>query len=197
MRRRRHRPGSSRSPRSNARSPCSSYLGPKFDPNSRFAVSMLWPGDSAWRQAGERRMLCGLQLPGPDSQQLAFKGKVADVDQSKVWPAGTCLGIDPASNQQTDIPVDCASPHAMEITGVVNLAEKFPDALPSEPDQDVFIKDACTRMTDAYLAPIQLRNTTLTLIYSTISLPTWSAGSHQVSLQHRRHPRQRRLGRRC
>jgi hypothetical protein len=36
-------------------------------------------------------------------------------------------------------------------------------------------------MTDAYLAPIQLRSTTLTLIYSTISLPSWSAGSHQVA----------------
>ena len=36
-------------------------------------------------------------------------------------------------------------------------------------------------MTDAYLAPIQLRSTTLTLIYSTISLPSWAAGSHQVS----------------
>ncbi len=36
-------------------------------------------------------------------------------------------------------------------------------------------------MTDAYLAPVQLRSTTLTLIYSTISLPSWSAGSHQVS----------------
>jgi predicted heme/steroid binding protein len=126
-------------------------------------------------------MLCGLQLPGPNNQQLAFKGKVADVDQSKVWPAGTCLGIDPSTNQPTDIPVDCAAPHAMEVTGAVNLAEKFPQGLPPEPDQDGFIKDACTRMTDAYLAPIQLRSTTLTLIYSTISLPSWSAGSHQVS----------------
>jgi predicted heme/steroid binding protein len=157
------------------------YLGNRFDPNSRFTVSMLWSGDKAWRQAGERRMLCGLQLPGPNNQQLAFKGKVADVDQSKVWPAGTCLGIDPTTNQPTDIPVDCAAPHAMEVTGAVNLAEKFPQALPPEPEQDGFIKDACTRMTDAYLAPIQLRSTTLTLIYSTISLPSWSAGSHQVS----------------
>ena len=157
------------------------YLGARFDPNSRFTVSMLWSGDKAWRQSGERRMLCGLQLPGPNNQQLAFKGKVADVDQSKVWPAGTCLGIDPTTNQPTDIPVDCAAPHAMEVTGAVNLAEKFPQALPPEPDQDTFIKDACTRMTDAYLAPIQLRSTTLTLIYSTISLPSWSAGSHQVS----------------
>ncbi|WP_082702989.1 septum formation family protein [Mycobacterium sp. IS-1496] len=157
------------------------YLGPRFDPNSRFTISMMWSGDKAWRQAGERRMLCGLQLPGPNNQQLAFTGKVAEVDQSKVWPAGTCLGIDPATNQPTDIPVDCAAPHAMEVTGAVNLKEKFPGGLPPEPEQDTFIKDACTRMTDAYLAPIELRNTTLTLIYSTISLPSWTAGSHRVS----------------
>jgi predicted heme/steroid binding protein len=157
------------------------YLGARFDPNSRFTISMLWSGDRAWRQSGERRMLCGLQLPGANNQQLAFKGKVADVDQSKVWPAGTCLGIDPTTNQPTDIPVDCVAPHAMEVTGAVNLAEKFPTGLPPEPEQDTFIKDACTRMTDAYLAPIQLRSTTMTLIYSTISLPSWSAGSHQVS----------------
>ena len=170
------------------------YLGPKFDPNSRFAVSMLWPGDLAWKQSGERTLLCGVQLPGPDSRQIVFKGRVADIDQSKVWPAGTCLGIDAASSQQTDVPVECASPHAMEITGVVNLAEKFPNALPSEADQDAFSKEACTRMTDLYLAPIQLRNTTLTLTYGTLSLPSWSAGSRQVSLLHRRDTRQRWLG---
>ena len=157
------------------------YLGERFDPNSRFTVSMMWAGDKAWKQSGERRMLCGVQLPGVNNSQLAFQGKVAEIDQSKVWPAGTCLGIDPSTNQPTDIPVDCAGPHAMEVTGAVNLAEKFPAGLPPEPEQDAFIKDACTRMTDAYLAPIQLRSTTLTLIYSTISLPSWSAGSHQVS----------------
>jgi hypothetical protein len=69
----------------------------------------------------------------------------------------------------------------MEVTGAVNLAERFPDLLPPEPDQDAFIKDVCTRMTDAYLAPVQLRDTTLTLIYSTVSLPSWTAGSRQVS----------------
>jgi predicted heme/steroid binding protein len=159
----------------------SRYLGAKFDPNSKFVISMLWSGDKAWRQAGERRMLCGLQLPGANNEQIAFKGKVADVDQSKVWPDGTCLGIDPATNQPTDIPVDCAAPHAMQVTGTVDLLAKFPDALPPEPDQDSFIKDSCTRLTDAYLAPVQLRSTTLTLIYSTLSLPSWSAGSRQVA----------------
>ncbi len=157
------------------------YLGQKFDPNGKFTVSLLWSGDKAWRQKGERRMLCGMQLPGPNNQQLSFSGKVANLDQSPVWAAGTCLGIDPATNQPTDIPVDCAAPHAMEITGSVNVAEKFPGPLPSEADQDAFIKDTCTRLTDAYLAPVQLRSTTLTLIYGTISLPSWSAGSKQVS----------------
>ncbi|OJZ73770.1 hypothetical protein BRW65_12460 [Mycobacterium paraffinicum] len=157
------------------------YLGPKFDPNSKFIVSLLWPGDRAWRQSGERRMLCGLQLPGTNNQQQAFKGKVADVDQSKVWPAGTCLGIDPTTNQPIDAPVECATPHAMEVTGTVNLAEKFPGALPSEPDQDGYIKDLCTKMTDAYLAPVKLRTTTLTLIYPTVPLSSWTAGSREVA----------------
>ncbi len=86
------------------------YLGAKYDPNSKFSISMLWSGDKAWKQDGERRMLCGLQLPGTDNQQTAFKGRVAEIDQSKVWPAGTCLGIDPPTNQPTDIPVDCGAP---------------------------------------------------------------------------------------
>jgi predicted heme/steroid binding protein len=157
------------------------YLGPKFDPDSRFVVSLLWFGEREWREAGERRMMCGLQLPGPNNQQLSHRGRVADVDQSKVWSAGTCVGIDPATNQPTDIPVDCAAPHATEITGTVNLAEKFPGAFPADADQDAFVKDACAKMTDAYLAPVPLRSTTLTLMYSTISLPSWTAGSHQVS----------------
>jgi predicted heme/steroid binding protein len=142
---------------------------------------MLWSGDRAWRQSGERRMLCGLQLPGPNNQQAAFKGKVADVDQSKVWPPGTCLGIDSATNQPIDVPIDCSAPHAMEVTGTVNVAEKFPAALPADPDQDGFIKDSCTKMTDAYLAPVKLRTTTLTLIYPTVSLPSWQAGSREVA----------------
>ena len=157
------------------------YLGPKYDPNSKFAVSMLWSGDRAWRQGGNRRVLCGLELPGQNNQQVAFKGKVTDIDQSKVWPAGTCLGIDSTTNQPVDVPVDCGAPHAMEVTGAVNLAEKFPDALPADAEQDGFIKDSCTKMTDAYLAPIKLRITTLTLIYPTLSLPSWSAGSREVA----------------
>ncbi|MGK2881832.1 MAG: septum formation family protein [Mycobacterium sp.] len=160
----------------------SRYLGTRFDPDGRFVVSMVWSGQKAWQQAGERRMLCGLQLPGPHDQQMAFTGTVAEIDQSKVWPAGTCLGLDTTTNQPNDIPVDCAAPHAMEVTGSVNVGAHFVgDTLPPETEQNAFIKEECTRLTDVYMAPLELRSTTLTLIYSTISLPSWAAGSRQVS----------------
>ena len=157
------------------------YLGTKFDPDSRFTVSMVWSGDRAWREAGQRRMLCGLELPGPNAELIAFSGKVAEIDQSKIWPAGTCLGIDPTLGQPVDVPVDCAAPHAMEVTGTVNLAEQFPDGMPTAGEQDDFAKAQCTVLTDTYLAPLQLRTTTLTLIYPTVSLPSWSAGSRKVA----------------
>ncbi len=157
------------------------YLGPHFDPDSRYTVSMLWPGEDAWRSSGDRRMLCGLQLPGENGKQLTFAGKIADGDQSKVWPVGTCLGISPTTNQSTDSPVDCGTAHAAEITGIVDLSQQFPAGAPDDAAQDSFIKEQCTKLTDAYLAPVQLRNTTLTLMYKTISTPSWSAGSHQVA----------------
>ncbi len=65
--------------------------------------------------------------------------------------------------------------------GRSTCSRRFPEGLPPEPEQDGFIKDSCTKLTDAYLAPVQLRSTTLTLIYSTLSLPSWSAGSREVA----------------
>jgi hypothetical protein len=155
------------------------YLGGRYDPNGKFTMGVLWSGANA--EPGDRRLLCGLQLLGPNAKPTVFKGKVAELDQSTIWPSGTCLGIDQASNQPTGIPVDCSAPHAEEITGVVNLADAWRGAPPSQADQDGFIRDGCTRATDAYLAPIALQATGLTMIYSTVSPASWSAGSRQVS----------------
>ena len=73
--RRRRRRASSRSARSSARSRCAATSVTRFDPNSRFTVSMLWSGDKAWRQSGERRMLCGLQLPGAEQPAAGVQGQ--------------------------------------------------------------------------------------------------------------------------
>ena len=149
------------------------YLGSHYDPNGRFSVGVL-SGPPA-----PRRVLCGLQLPGPDYAQLDFTGRVAELDQSKVWPTGTCLGIAEGSHQSTGIPVDCSQPHAMEVTGTVDLADKFSDAPPPDAQQGPLISDACTKITDAYLAPINLPTTTLTLTASTIPAQSWAAGSRK------------------
>ena len=66
--------------------------------------------------------------------------------------------------------------------------------MPAEPERDGFIKDSCTKMTDAYLAPVKLRTTTLSLIYPTVSLPSWSAGSREVACSIGARPGQRGLG---
>jgi hypothetical protein len=156
------------------------YLGTRYDPNGKFAIGVLRPGNAAGSQSAGQHLLCGLQLPGSDKQPVAFKGKIAELDQSRVWPSGTCLAIDPASTL-AETPVGCSAPHAQEITGAVNLAQAWPDAPPSVPDQDAFIRDACTHATDAYLSPVALGTTGLTLMYSTVPLPSWQAGSRQVS----------------
>jgi len=155
------------------------YLGTRYDPNGKFAIGVLGRDAAGSRSAGQH-LLCGLQLPGSDKQPVAFKGKIAELDQSRVWPSGTCLAVDPSSNL-ADITVGCSAPHAQEITGALNLAEAWPGPPPSQPDQDAFIRDACTRATDAYLSPVALGTTGLTLIYSTVPPPSWGAGSRQVS----------------
>lgn len=157
------------------------YLGARYDPSSRFTISVLWAGDNGGAPAADQNLLCGLQLLGPGGKPVPFKGRVAEIDQSKVWPAGTCLGLDPATNRSTDLPIDCATAHAVEITGAVSLAERFPGAPPAGSDQDAFVKDECVRMTNAYLAPIPLQATGLALKYDALSDDSWSAGSRQVA----------------
>ncbi len=155
------------------------YLGTRYDPNGKFAIGVLRPGNAPGSPPAGQHVLCGLQLPGSDRAPVAFKGKIAQLDQSRVWPAGTCLAIDPSSTL-ADIPVGCAAPHAVEVTDAVNLADTWPDAPPADPDQEAFVRDTCIRATDAYLSPVAVSATGLTMIYSTVPLPSWLAGSRQV-----------------
>ncbi len=159
------------------------YLGIHFDPNSKFTSSVLWAGDAQGDRTDDRNMLCGLQLPGPDGRPIPFKGTVAEQDQSKVWPAGTCLGIDEQSGRSTESPVPCSAPHAVEVVGTANLRDRFPDARPPEPDQDGFLKEVCTRATEAYLAPGTLDTTKLSVNYPIMSAASWNAGSRLVACE--------------
>lgn len=157
------------------------YLGPRFDPNSRFAYGLLRSVSSGGSGSGSHIALCGLQLPGPNGQQLPFRGQVAEQDQSRVWPPGTCLGADMKGGQTGLVPVDCAEPHSVEAVGPVDLGAHFHDGPPpSDAEQEAVLRPTCSTMTTAYLAPKTLSASDLTLNYRPIGPSSWSAGSHQT-----------------
>jgi hypothetical protein len=153
------------------------YLGSRFDPEGRFGVGMVWSPAGPEPQSGGL-LLCGLQLSHPGASST-FQGRVRDLDQSAIWPAGTCLGI--LDGKVTDVPVDCASPHSMEITGAVSLADVFTGPPPAIAAQDDVVRDGCAATTAAYLPPDSAAATSLTVRYTPISAASWAAGSRQVA----------------
>jgi predicted heme/steroid binding protein len=123
--------------------------------------------------------MCGLQLPSNGIASVAFRGRVVDQDQSSVWPAGTCLGI--RDGKATEVPVQCALPHALEITGAIDLSTVFDLAAPSTAAQDAVVRDACGAATSEYLSPLALEATGLTLRYQPIAAKGWDAGSRRIA----------------
>ncbi|QDQ98942.1 hypothetical protein FO059_02085 [Tomitella fengzijianii] len=154
------------------------YLGGGLDPSGRFTVGLIHPGGKGWSQ-GERTVLCGLQETGVDGTSFRpITGTVAGQDQSRVHPPGTCLGIE--NGLPTD-PVDCATDHSVEVTGQVDLATQFPGEWPPLDKQDEFLGQTCRKISEDYLGGADaLRNSTLTVYWSTQALPSWLAGSRKV-----------------
>ncbi|WP_182349199.1 septum formation family protein [Tomitella gaofuii] len=154
------------------------YLDGRLDPSGRFTVGLIHPGGKGWAQ-GERTVLCGLQETGVDGASFQpITGTVAGQDQSRVHPPGTCLGIE--NGLPTD-PVDCASEHSVEVTGQVDLAAQFPGGWPPLDKQDEFLGETCRKISEDYVGGEDaLHNTTLTVYWSTQSLPSWLAGSRKV-----------------
>lgn len=155
------------------------YLGARFDPDSKFATTELTPTEHG--AEGSRRRLCGLQLPGPDGHPVPFHGLVADTDQSKVWPPGTCLGIDPKSSRPSDVAVDCAAPHAVEVVGAVDLGAQFHSETPTDAEQTAALEDSCAQLAAAYLAPRSVSSTGLKVIQHAIGPSSWAAGSRHAT----------------
>ena len=154
------------------------YLGPRYDPDGRFVVGVVWQSTGPARQSAGR-LVCGLQLPSDDAASVPFRGRVADQDQSNIWPLGTCLGI--RNGQPTDVVVDCDSPHALEITGTEDLTNVFTQAAPPVDDQDSIVQDACTSLTTTYLAPTTLASTGLVVRYRPIESAGWDTGTRKIA----------------
>ncbi|QLY31135.1 septum formation family protein [Nocardia huaxiensis] len=156
-----------------------SYLGGKFDPRGKFVVGLINPGEAGWK-AGERTLRCGLQVTGSGgtaTQQVS--GSVREVNQSKVFDTGMCIGI--SRNLPTD-PVDCAQPHAFEIVSTADLGTHFTGGPPSKDEQDKWMEEQCAQASTDYLGSGDaLRNKTLTLFWDYLDTRSWLAGSRSLN----------------
>ncbi|MBQ0928747.1 septum formation family protein [Saccharopolyspora endophytica] len=154
------------------------YLGGKFDKEGRFTVGAFTPSQEGWAD-GDRTLHCGLQQPGPSGKLFPITGEASKMDQSNVYPAGRCLGI---NGTQVWDPVDCGRPHAVELSAVINLAEQFQGDFPSENDQDGYLATKCEELTAAYAGgPTTAKDKGLIVYWDTLSEESWAAGSRQVN----------------
>ncbi|HYZ37723.1 MAG TPA: septum formation family protein, partial [Pseudonocardiaceae bacterium] len=109
---------------------------------------------------------------------FATTGNVLTQDQSDVHPPGTCLGND---GKAVGDPVDCGAAHAIEVVGVVDLKNAFPNGYPDEAAQDKVLNTECTRLAGDYSGgPAVATNKGLTLFWETLHEQSWHAGSTRV-----------------
>ncbi|MGW1680492.1 septum formation family protein, partial [Saccharopolyspora sp. NPDC002376] len=128
---------------------------------------------------GDRTLHCGLQQPGPSGKLYPIKGSASTTDQSNIYPEGRCLGINGTAVWD---PVDCAKPHAVEITGMVNLGDEFPGGWPAEKDQDPFLFNRCAELTERFAGgPNVAKDKGLVIYWDTLPEESWNAGSRQVN----------------
>lgn len=161
------------------------YLDGRLDPQGRFAVGMMYPSQAQWDK-GARQLRCGVQENGADGAPVQFSGRVADQNQSYVWPEGTCVGIDTETRAPTGFAVNCAEPHAFQTTGIVDLSVRFGDRMSNKPwpptgAQNGYLGSICPVQAERFAGGRKpLDATTLNVQWSVLSEPSWLAGSRKV-----------------
>lgn len=155
------------------------YLGKRLDPKGRFQMGLLTGGEKAW-ESGDRTMRCGVQVVDGAGNALETRGKIVNQDQSVSWPPGTCIGL--GNRGQATGPVPCTTPHAFEVTAVIDMRQAFPDASwPTLNQQEEYLGRICpSRTTGWFGAQDGLRRSGLQLQWNTLSQPSWTAGSRSA-----------------
>lgn len=158
--------------------PTIEYLKGQFDPLGRYSIAPILPPAEAWK-AGDRTMLCGVQVAGDNGIPMKTSGHATEQDQSRAHPAGACVLVDAAGSTRT---VDCGQDHSFEVTKEVNLKEHFHDGVPSVEDQDKFLRGECLASALSFVGGDDaLYNSTLQPFWTTINTNSWIGGSHTVN----------------
>lgn len=156
----------------------SRFFNGRFDPNGRFSVGAFTPSRQAW-DSGDRAMQCGVQQPSPSGVLYRVQGGMRQLDQSNIYDPGRCLGI---NGKAVWDPVDCSRPHSVEVTGTVDLGERFKQGYPRIADQDPFLSTRCTELTAQYAGgPAVAKEKNLVVYWDTLTEESWQAGSRQVN----------------
>ncbi|MEV6770961.1 septum formation family protein [Nocardia sp. NPDC051030] len=155
------------------------YLTGRLDPRGKFVVGVINPGKDGWK-SGERTLRCGLQVKtSTGDASIPSTGSVRDVDQSKVYETGSCVGI---NRSLPSDPVDCTKPHTYEMISTVDLSTHFNGGPPNKDDQDQFMAQQCANDSTSYLgSPDAIRNKTLTVFFDYVDARSWLTGSRSLN----------------
>lgn len=153
------------------------YLGTPLDPNGKLQVSALKPSEADW-EAGNRDLRCGLWWSSLGGAVQPITGRAEKIDQSMVWPKGTCLAL---VDKSVGDPVDCGKPHAYEMIAVVDLSKEFGTTFPSPSKQKSWLDKTCSSLADKYTGKADLAKKKLILGWDTRSKSSWKAGSYKVN----------------
>lgn len=158
--------------------PTIEYLKGQYDPLGRYSIAPILPPAEAWN-AGDRTMLCGVQVAGDNGIPITTTGRATEQDQSRAHATGTCVLVDAAGSTRT---VDCSQEHSFEVTKEINLKEHFPEGTPSVEDQDNYLQGECLAAALDFLGGDDaLYNSTLQPFWTTINTNSWIGGSHTVN----------------
>jgi len=157
--------------------PTLNYLNGKLDPEGRYTISPILPPASAWAE-GDRTMLCGVMVQDAQGRSTETVGLAAESDQSRAFPADTCVQV----INDSPVEVPCNEDHSWQVTDVVNLGEGFPQDWPDIDKQNEYLNQRCTEAARNYLGGDDaLYNSTLTPFWTTIQSQSWAAGSRTVN----------------
>lgn len=158
--------------------PTIQYMGGDFDTRGKYSVASILPPASQW-EAGDRTLLCGIQVTDEDGKVMTTVGRAQEQDQARIFAIGDCVQITGSDVTQR---VECTEEHRLEITSVVDLQSVFPDTIPSVEEQDTYLQDRCTEDARNYLGGDDaLYYSTLTPFWIPLENSSWESGSHSVN----------------
>jgi hypothetical protein len=155
------------------------YLGYALDPYGRFHPGLIKPTSEGWK-VGQRSVLCGVELyrasgSSPDGGLDEFSGAAKGADQTLLYGVGACFPMGTTDGFGPE--VRCTDPHAVEVTGTVDVTGKL-SAYPQADGWQAVVGDQCTKLAESIYGgplPAGVRGDWLTLAPS-----SWDAGRRLV-----------------